>query len=324
VSGARQRWTSCWFEPVPTSTLAIVRLAFGVLVFAWTVSLTPDLSAFFTRGGIFPAQITGAGVWGVLGVASSGWAVIAVYAALLVASLALAAGWHTRLAAIVVFVGLMSLERRNPWVFNGGDGLLRIVAFYLMLSPAGAALSVDRRRRHPDCFWEFPARAPWALRLMQIQVSVVYVGGVWDKVQGAAWNNGTAVSYALRVSDIAGLPTPAFLSHSPVVVNLLTYGTLATELAIGVLVWTGLRRWVLLVGILFHLSIGWSIRVGFFGLTMFVLYLSFLDPDWAAQRILLGARDALARRRERRRRGERPSAVRRDPAAGEPALPRAD
>jgi hypothetical protein len=132
---------------------------------------------------------------------------------------------------------------------------------------------------------------------MQIQLSVVYVGGVWDKVQGAAWNNGTAVSYALRVTDIAGLPTPAFLSHSPVVVNLLTYGTLATELGIGVLVWSRrLRPWVLLVGVLFHLSIGWSIRVGFFGLTMFVLYLSFVDPDWAVRRIL-AARDAIARRR---------------------------
>jgi hypothetical protein len=308
-----------WFAPTPTSTLALVRIAFGLLAFAWTVALTPDLSAFFTRDGLLPGQIHGSGVWGVLGLEPSGWTVVAVYAAMLIASLALAAGWFTRLAAAVVFVGLMSFERRDPWVFNGGDGLLRVVAFYLMLAPAGAALSLDRRRRHPGSLWEFPARAPWALRLMQIQLSVVYLGGVWDKVQGAAWNNGTAVSYALRVTDIAGLPTPAFLSHSPVVVNLLTYGTLATELGIGILVWNRrLRPWVLLVGVLFHLSIGWSIRVGFFGLTMFVLYLSFADPDWAARRIL-AAREAIARRR-----GAAPAArAPRHPAA-EPVLPRAE
>jgi hypothetical protein len=311
-------WTRFWFEPVPTSTLAIVRIAFGLLVFAWTVTLTPDLSAFFTRGGVLPAQITGAGVWGVLGVEPSGWAVVALYAAMLGGSLALAAGWFTRLAAAVVFVGLMSFERRDPWVFNGGDGLLRVVAFYLMLAPAGAALSRDRWRRHAERFWEFPARAPWALRLMQIQLSVVYIAGVWDKVQGAAWNNGTAVSYALRVTDIAGLPTPDFLSHSPAVVNLLTYGTLATELGIGILVWSRrLRPWVLLVGVLFHLSIGWSIRVGFFGLTMFVLYLSFLDPDWAAREIL-AAREKILRRR---RAGE-PTRAARPPV--EPVLPHAE
>jgi len=290
-------WTEFWFAPTPTSSLGLARIAFGVVVFAWTVSLAPDLSAFFTTGGVYPAQAGGAGVWGLLGPLAGGWAVVGLYAALLCGSLALAAGWCTRLAAVVVFVGLLSFERRNPWVFNGGDGLLRLIAFYMMLAPAGAALSVDRRRRAPAQFWDSPARAPWALRLMQIQLSVIYIAGVWDKVQGAAWNDGTAVSYALRVTDIAGLPTPAFLSHVPVVVNLLTYGTLATELTIGVLVWSRrLRPWVLGVGVVFHLSIAWSIRVGFFGLAMFVLYLSFLDPDWATRQ--LGAiRAAYAHRR---------------------------
>ncbi|MGI8801748.1 MAG: HTTM domain-containing protein, partial [Solirubrobacteraceae bacterium] len=327
MRGPLRAWMDFWFRPQPTSSLALVRIAFGLLAFAWTVALTPDLSAFFTADGLLPAQIHGGGVWGVLGVVPSGWAVVGVYAALLVASLAVAAGWHTRLAAAVVFVGLMSLERRNPWVFNGGDGLLRIVAFYLMLAPAGASLSLDRRRRHADRFWEFPARAPWALRLMQIQLSVVYLGGVWDKVQGSAWNNGTAVSYALRVSDLTGLPVPAFLSHSPVVVNLLTYGTLATELALGILIWNRrLRPWLIGLGVAFHLSIGWSIRVGFFGLTIFALYLSFADPDWAARRIL-AVRDAIARRRRRGGSGA-PARGRTKPAAPEPGaepavLPRA-
>ncbi len=312
MSRSDRGWTGFWFEPVATSTLALVRICFGLLTFAWTISLTPDLSAFFTRGGIFPAQITGPGVWGVLGPLTGGWAVVGVYAALLVGSLALAAGCWTRLAAAIVFVGLLSLERRNPWVFNGGDALLRLIAFYLMLAPAGASLSVDRLRRHRDAFWEFPARAPWALRLLQIQLSVVYIAGVWDKVQGASWNNGTAVSYALRVSDIAGLPVPAFLSHTPVVVNILTFGTLATELALGILVWNRrLRPRVLLVGVAFHLSIGWAIRVGFFGLAMFVLYVSFVDPDWATRQILR-VRDRVADRRahgpRRRRRPVEPVA----------------
>jgi hypothetical protein len=305
VSLPERGWMRFWFGPLPTSTLALVRICFGLLVFAWTITLTPDLGAFFTRGGLFPAQITGPGVWGVLGPLTGGWAVVGVYAALLVGSLALAAGYRTRLASAVVFVGLLSLERRNPWVFNGGDALLRVIAFYLMLSPAGEALSVDRLRRHPDAFWEFPARAPWGLRLIQLQLSIVYIAGVWDKVQGMTWNNGTAVSYALRVSDIAGLPVPAFLSQTPVLVNILTFGTLATELSLGILVWSRrLRPRVLLVGVLFHLSIGWAIRVGFFGLGMFVLYTSFIDPDWATRQIL-AIRDRVAARRA----GRRPAAA---------------
>lgn len=298
-----RRWEGFWFEPVATSTLGVLRICFGLVVFAWTVSLAPDLSAFFSSAGVVGAQPTAPGVWGVLGIAPGGGVVLGLYAALLAASLALAAGWRTRLASVVVFVGLLSFQRRDPWVFNSGDGLLRVIAFYLMLAPAGASVSVDRWRRERERFWEFPARAPWAIRLMQIQLSVIYLGGVWDKLRGTTWNDGTAVSYALRVSDLAALPVPAFLSRTPVIVNLLTFGTLATELAIGILVWNrGLRRWVLSLGVVFHLAIGWAIRVGFFSVGMLVLYVAFLDPDRAAGR-LLGVRDRLAGRRSRRAAG---------------------
>jgi hypothetical protein len=307
LSSARARWEAFWFAPAATSSLALLRICFGVIVFAWTVSLAPDLSAFFSSAGIVGAQPGAAGVWGVLGIAPGGGVVLVLYAALLIASAGLAAGCLTRVASVVVFVGLLSFERRNPWVFNAGDGLLRVIAFYLMLAPAGASLSVDRWRRERERFWEFPARAPWALRLMQIQLSVIYLGGVWDKLQGTTWNNGTAVSYALRVSDLAGLPVPAFLSQSPVVVNVLTFGTLAVELGIGILVWNRrLRRWVLLGGIGFHVGIAWAIRVGFFSLAMLVLYVAFVDPDWASGR-LLGVRDRLAARARRRAGGVRGS-----------------
>jgi len=297
-----RRWNGFWFEPVSTSTLALLRICFGLVAFAWTISLAPDLSAFFSSAGILGAQPTAPGAWGILGLAPGGGVVLGLYAATLVGSLALAAGWRTRLAAVVVFVGLLSFERRNPFVFNSGDGLLRVIAFYVMLAPAGAAVSVDRWRAERDRFWECPGRAPWAIRLLQIQLSVIYLAGVWDKVQGTTWNNGTAVSYALRVSDLAALPVPAFLSQSPVIVNLLTFGTLATELALGILVWNRrLRRWVLTAGVGFHLAIGWAIRVGFFSVGMLVLYVAFVDPDWAAAK-LLAVRDRRSRRAARRAR----------------------
>jgi hypothetical protein len=200
-----------------------------------------------------------------------------------------------------VFVGLMSFERRNPYVFNTGDGVMRLLAFYLMLAPSGAAFSLDRLRRSPGRFWEFPARPVWPLRLMQIQLSVIYIAGLWVKFQGTAWNDGTAVGYALRVSDLTRLPVPDFFKDSAVVANLLTYGTLLTEASIGILVWNRrLRPWVLLAGVFLHEGIDWSIRVGFFSLAMLTLYLSFLDPDWASER-LLAVRGRWAERRVRRR-----------------------
>ncbi len=281
------RWERFWFKPQPTSTLAVMRIVFGLLIFAWTLSLAGDLGAFFGDNGVLPKQPGVGGVWGVLGIASSDLVVQLLFAALLLASLALVLGYHSRVAAVLVFIGVMSFERRNPYVFNTGDWLLRIMAFYLVLTPSGAALSLDRWRANRSRFWEFPLRAPWALRLMQIQLSVIYIAAVWDKIQGTTWNNGTALSYVFRISDVGRFPIPGFITHSVFLSNLMTFGTLAIELSVGVLVWNRrLRPWVLLAGGLLHLGIEYSIRVGFFSLAMLTLYLSFLDPGWAQGRLL--------------------------------------
>jgi hypothetical protein len=281
------RWERFWFTPEPTSTLAVIRIIFGLLIFAWTLSLAGDLGAFFGNSGVLPKQPGGSGVWGVLSVFSGDFAVQLVFAVLLLSSLALALGYHTRLAALLVFIGVMSFERRNPYVFNTGDWLLRVMAFYLLLAPSGAALSLDRWRVNRSRFWEFPLRAPWVIRLMQIQLSVVYFAALWDKLQGTTWNNGTAVSYAMRITDVHRFPDFGFLIHSAFLSNVMTFGTLAVEFSVAVFVWNRrLRPWVLLAGALLHLGIEYSIRVGFFSLAMLTLYIAFLDPDWARVHLL--------------------------------------
>jgi hypothetical protein len=282
MTGAVERWERFWFEPEETSTLALVRIAFGLVVIAWTLSLAADALDFFGPRGLLPT--TGydgeaSAAWSVLDLANGRVGVTLVMTVLFLAACCLTIGQWTRLAAVLVFVGLVSLERRNPFVFNSGDSLLRIVAFCMMFAPAGAALSLDRWRRARESFWEFPRRAPWALRLMQVQVSVVYLATVWAKLRGDAWNDGTAVSYALRLDDLARFQVPASIAQSELVANLLTYGALATEAAVAVLVWNRrLRPWVLAAGVALHLGIDLTLRVGFFSWTMLVLYLAFLSP----------------------------------------------
>ena len=286
-------WDRFWFAPQSTSTLAIIRISFGLLVLAWTLSLAPDLTAFFSGHGIDPqASYSDPGTWSAFELLPAGeGAGTAVFIGLVVASLCLTVGLGTRAAAVLVFVGVLSLERRDPFVFNSGDGLIRILAFYLMLAPSGAALSLDSLRRGRDRFWAFPRRAPWALRMTQLQLSILYLAAAWAKVRGTTWNDGTAISYALRVGDLKRLSVPAFLSHTATISNLLTYGTLAIELSLAVLVWNRkLRPWVLGFGVALHLGIDWSIRVGFFSLAVFILFLAFLPPD-SADRLILSVRD---------------------------------
>lgn len=289
-------WDDFWFKRVETSTLALLRIAFALVIVAWTISLAPTLFAFYSTDGILPAQpdFAGDAAWGLLGVFTSDAAVTILYFLLFVSSISLLFGFQTRVAAIVVFVCLVSFGRRNPWVLNSGDQLLQALAFYMVLMPSGAALSVDRWLNRGERFWDFPTRAIWPLRLVQIQVSIIYLAAVWAKVRGTTWNEGTAVSYAMRIGDIGRLPVPGFITDSLVISNVLTYGTLATELALGILVWNRvLRPWVLLLGVGLHLGIDYSVRVGFFSYAILITYIAFLPPGTATS-LILSFRDRLA------------------------------
>src|SRR4029077_16006007 len=158
-----------------------------------------------------------------------------------------------------------------------GDVLVRNIAFYLMLTPSGLALSLDRWRKAKDRFWGDPSRPLWGLRLIQVQLSVTYAATVWAKVQGQTWNNGTAVSFALRIGDLERFHTPGFITHNLLLSNIITLGTLALEASFAVLVWNRKARpYVLILGALMHIAIAVSIMVGFFSMAILVAYLAFI------------------------------------------------
>ncbi len=290
-------WNRFWFDPVPTSTLALVRIAYGLVLLAWCGFMSFDLVAFFSGSGVLPERLALPWTWSLLEAFPSDLALFILFALLVVAAACVLVGWHTRLAAVVAFVALVSFERRNLVVLNGADILLRLFALYLALAPAGASFSLDRWRHHRDRFWEFPARSPWPLRLVQLQLSVLYLSTVWLKLQGTTWRDGTAVSYAWRVAEVIRFDLPAWLTSSAPVMALATYLTLAVEVALAVLIWNRRARpWVIAAGVALHLSVLATIRVGLFSVTVFVGYLAFTRPE-TATRWLLALRKRLGHAR---------------------------
>lgn len=289
-------WERFWFAPEPTSSLAIFRIAIGAICFGWAVSLLPDFYAFFSSHGVEPSPPVHPplGIWGVLDTFPSYTVAIALCAALLVASLCVMVGYRTRAATTVVFIAVVSFENRAPSIWSSGDNLLRILCFLLIFAPAGASLSVDRWRTARDRFWEFPARAPWALRLVQIQISVVYLSTFWYKIHGSDWRHGTAVSYAARLEDFQRFAMPGALSHSLHFSSVMTYWTLTIELMLGILVWNrAARPFVLWLGVAMHFFISLTLRLGFFSETMVASYLAFLAPA-AATAVIFAVRNRFA------------------------------
>jgi hypothetical protein len=273
-------WSAFWFTPSPAYALGLVRMVFGVVTVAWTLALLPDLYRVLGEHGVAPQYPRLDYQWTVFEIWPGDTALLIGWVLLLVSALAMTVGWHSRLAAVLVFVLIYSFLRRGALIFNAGDALLTVIALVLALSCCGAALSLDQRRR-TGSFWSAQTLAPWPIRLMQVQVSLIYLVSVQAKLSGKSWADGSAASYTWRTDGKwALLPAPEWLSANAILVNAATWGTMLIELAIAVLVWNRrCRPWVLAAGVVLHVTMMVTMAIGFFSLAMFVLYLAFVPPD---------------------------------------------
>ncbi|MGB8540483.1 MAG: HTTM domain-containing protein [Candidatus Acidiferrales bacterium] len=214
----------------------------------------------------------------------------ALFWVLLASAVCLTIGFLTRLNSVVVYICLASIQQRNLFILHGGDTFLRVAGFFLVFSAAGAALSVDRLIR----IWrgkegvEIQPRRPWAQRMIQFELSLVYFVGFCWKVAGAMWVQGTALSYIYRLDELQRFPLPSWFLNATFM-KLATWFTLVLEFALGVLIWIReIRYYLLAIGLVFHLSIEYSMNIPMFQwdvLTAYVLFIDAADLEKAWNRI---------------------------------------
>lgn len=262
---AWRRWV---FAPVDTAPMAALRIACGLLVLGWTLSLLPDAQAFLSDDGLTSGAVGGTRGWWTVPVVSA----YGACALLALSALALAVGWHTRIASVVVAFLLIVLQRRNVYVLNSGDLLLRELALFVALMPAGQSWSLDARRRGVS-----EERSPWALRLLQLQISALYLFSVTAKLHGTSWQDGSAVGKAVQLEDLQRFVLPEVLATSVTVSAILTYGTLVVEAFLIIGLWLPRTRYVAMaLGVAIHLGIEATLLIGWFSLTVIACYLAFV------------------------------------------------
>ena len=283
VPAPRSPWDRFFFEPQSPSPMVLVRIAWGLTAAVWALTLLPDVDPFLTDGALRYDRGRGAGSWNPLDWIDWSGAPMATTVLLLVCGLAIAVGFKTRLTSAVAALSMLALLRTNTTVFNSGDLVLRQIAVAVALAPAGLLLSVDALRRRGGVLAAAGIRrAPWALRLLQLQLAVGYALSAWAKIRGASWHEGTALGQALRIEDLQRVTPPEWLFDQDVLLNLLTWATVVFEASFLFLVWNRrLRPWVLGVGVAFHLGIDVFFDVGFFSIAMWIGYLAFVPPDVA-------------------------------------------
>ncbi len=276
-------WDAFWFRPTSARPLGVFRVLFG-LILLWNLVLCGmDLDHWLTDSGLLHGTESRevAGPWreSILHHWQSPTAARVVLGVTAAAALGLTLGWRTRFMAVANYLGLLTIHHRNLATDSGADVLLMLVSFYLMLSPCGAAYSLDARRRDRGRGTEAePLILPWAQRLIQLQVSVVYFITATMKAGGATWLDGTALHYVLNNGEVRRFTFG--LTDYPLAINAMTYGALLTEFALAFLLWVrAARPWIIPMGIGLHVAIGLTINIPIFGELITACYLTFLAPD---------------------------------------------
>ncbi|MBI3409410.1 MAG: HTTM domain-containing protein [Planctomycetes bacterium] len=193
------------------------------------------------------------------------------------ATLGLLLGVATRYMAIAAWTLSVSFAHVNPYIDNAGDVVRGIILFYLMLCPCGAAWSIDtclRRWRNEDQRTVFVS--PWALRLLFVQMSLIYFLNGLFKLFGTTWLTGE--SLYLVLGDLNLIRFPHDRINLPYSVSVaMTWFMLGWE--VGFPLWVALpwtRTLALIFGALFHVGILLTMELGGFAPYMLTLYLPLL------------------------------------------------
>lgn len=277
-------WNRFWFAPISARPLGAFRIVFGLLILANLAYLAVDLDYWCTDAGLLQgpeAREAAAPLrFSPLQYYQSPATVRAFFGATAAVAVLFTVGWRTRLTGVLLYLGVLSIHHRNILSNAGPDVLVLIMLFYTMLSPSGAAYSLDarreaRRRGGPA----EPLIVPWAQRLIQVQLCLIYFVTAVLKCNGATWLNGTAIHYVLNNSEVARFRLDP-LTEYPLAVNALSLAGLVSEFALAFLLWfRATRPWVILAGILLHGGILFMVNVPIFGELMTACYLTFLAPD---------------------------------------------
>lgn len=197
-------------------------------------------------------------------------------------------GWYTRVATawagvtvMVIVYGCGVFGEMDSWSAHHTT-LLAHTMLLMAFTPCGRSYSLDRwvdlRRAENDASSPPAERGPlWGQILIGVQVSVVYLFSVLDKLQPAFLRGERLEALAMEYYFGADYPS---LPGWHVLMVLCAITVILLEYLLGVALWS--KRWqriLIPLGIALHAGFYVLLPVSTFSVTVVILYLAYLDPD---------------------------------------------
>ena len=281
-------WTAFknWVEePIDPRPLGLFRLWFGLLALVNLLLLWPDMEMWFGNNGVIPPelhqQLTSTfrvQIFALTGYSDN--AILVMKLLGLAGGVGLVLGLFPRTAAVCMWLVASSYAWRNSAILHSGDSLIRIGSFFLIFARSDMAFSLrsyfSAHRQNKAVISRDTRVAAWPQRILQVQLCIVYLAAACWKFKGESWRQGTAVGTVLQLGEFERFPIPDFLLTATGSM-MASYFTLGFELLFPFMIWIPLCRVPFLVmGILLHAGLEWSLNIQMFQWVITSFYILFI------------------------------------------------
>ncbi len=204
--------------------------------------------------------------------ATAPWAWIAVWA---VAAAALTAGWHTRVAAVVVAVVISLVVSTDQSFYANHLYLMAMMALLFAWADAGAPWSLDARKVGSRAYV-----AGLPVLLLKLQLSAVYLFAALSKINPSFLSGEVLAGY--QRGALVSLPAAWIV---PTILGPVAAAAVATEALLALGPWIRVLR-PLVPAVAVGLHVGITLLVaGFLGFVVFGLAMAAMFPLFWAKSI---------------------------------------
>lgn len=281
-------WKKFWFTPFDADRVGLFRAVVGFgLFFFYSIRLA-DFEFLYGATGVLPYEVMREVVPEHLHppipfeiLVQNPTVGFFLHIVLLMGLLALGLGLLNRPLHWILLILHLAFFLRNRVTNYGADLIATQWLFLMSLIPTDRSVSVKNMLRKEPLLGFGARTTDWigtvGVRLIQIQLCIVYAYSGLEKARGWTWWRGDAIWLTLANGQMLRLDF-SFLHHFPALIAALTFVTVVFETYFIAAVWTRWGRPLFLwVGIGFHLSIGVILQIPFFSLLMMAPYLFWWD-----------------------------------------------
>lgn len=223
-------------------SLGLFRFVFGSVILWDILSRWGDLEAFYTDTGMMPRwdYFTH---WGNpflyslnLAHGSIQFQAVLFFIALIVA-FCFTIGFRTKLATVLTWIMMYSIQVRTPVILLGGDSLMLITLLCSLFLPLGASFSVDKAMNSD--LEPLPGKRVFnfGTLLLLVQLTLMYVYAGVYKTDPIWTDKELAVHYIMNIHEFS-TPLGVYIAQFPDLTQFLTRSTLILEIYGMALFWT--------------------------------------------------------------------------------------